>query len=209
MIASLTGTLVHLGSNDLIIRVSGVGYHVQASSRCLARLGQEGDDVTILIDTQIKDDRIVLTGFADQAVKETYTLLQTVQGVGAKAALSILSALSPDDVILAISAGDKAMITRADGVGPKLAQRIVNELADKAAGFSLGAGAKLASDTGASSANSSSQNINAAINDAVSALVNLGYGRGEAHAAVVLVAAETKEATPETLLPLALKELGR
>lgn len=209
MIASLTGTLIHLGSNDLIIRVSGVGYHVQASSRCLARLGQEGDDVTILIDTQIKDDRIVLTGFADQAVKETYALLQTVQGVGAKAALSILSALSPDDVILAISAGDKAMITRADGVGPKLAQRIINELADKAAGFSLGAGAKLASDTGASSANSSSQNINAAINDAVSALVNLGYGRGEAHAAVVLVAAETKEATPETLLPLALKELGR
>ena len=209
MIASLTGTLIHLGSNDLVIRVSGVGYHVQASSRCLARLGQEGDDVTILIDTQIKDDRIVLTGFADQAVKETYALLQNVQGVGAKAALSILSALSPDDVILAISAGDKAMITRADGVGPKLAQRIVNELADKAAGFSLGAEAKLASETGSSPANSLSQNINAAINDAVSALVNLGYGRGEAHAAVVLVAAETKEATPETLLPLALKELGR
>ena len=209
MIASLTGTLIHLGSNDLVIRVSGVGYNVQASSRCLARLGQEGDDVTILIDTQIKDDRIVLTGFADHAVKETYALLQTVQGVGAKAALSILSALSPDDVILAISAGDKAMITRADGVGPKLAQRIVNELADKAEGFSLGAGAKLASDTGASLANTSSQNVKAAINDAVSALVNLGYGRGEAHAAVVLVAAETKEPTPETLLPLALKELGR
>ena len=204
MIASLTGTLVHLGTNDLVIRVSGVGYQVQASSRCLARLGQEGDDVTILIDTQIKDDRIILTGFADAAVKDTYALLQTVQGVGAKAALSILSALSPDDVILAISAGDKAMITRADGVGPKLAQRIVNELADKAAGFSLGAGAQLASSTPATS-----QNTNAAINDAVSALVNLGYGRGEAHAAVVLVAAETKQDTPEALLPLALKELGR
>ena len=204
MIASLTGTLVHLGTNDLVIRTSGVGYQVQASSRCLARLGQEGDDVTILIDTQIKDDRIILTGFADAAVKDTYALLQTVQGVGAKAALSILSALSPDDVILAISAGDKAMITRADGVGPKLAQRIVNELADKAAEFSLGAGAQLASSTPATS-----QNTNAAINDAVSALVNLGYGRGEAHAAVVLVAAETKQDTPEALLPLALKELGR
>ena len=204
MIASLTGTLVHLGTNDLVIRVSGVGYQVQASSRCLARLGQEGDDVTILIDTQIKDDRIILTGFADTAVKETYALLQTVQGVGAKAALSILSALSPDDVILAISAGDKAMITRADGVGPKLAQRIVNELADKAAGFNLGAGAQLAADSAAPS-----QNTNAAINDAVSALVNLGYGRGEAHAAVVLVAAETKQDTVEALLPLALKEMGR
>ena len=204
MIASLTGTLVHLGQNDMVIRVSGVGYQVQASSRCLARLGQEGDEVTILIDTQIKDDRIILTGFADAAVKETYTLLQTVQGVGTKAALSILSALSPDDVILAISAGDKAMITRADGVGPKLAQRVVNELADKAAGFSLGAGAQLAADPAAPS-----QNTNTAINDAVSALVNLGYGRGEAHAAVVLVAAETKQDTVEALLPLALKELGR
>ena len=204
MIASLTGTLVHLGTNDLVIRTSGVGYQVQASSRCLARLGQEGDDVTILIDTQIKDDRIILTGFADAAVKDTYALLQTVQGVGAKAALSILSALSPDDVILAISAGDKAMITRADGVGPKLAQRIVNELADKAAGFNLGAGAQLASSTPATS-----QNTNAAINDAVSALVNLGYGRGEAHAAVVMVAAETKQDSVEALLPAALKELGR
>lgn len=204
MIASLTGTLVHLGTNDLVIRTSGVGYQVQASSRCLARLGQEGDDVTILIDTQIKDDRIILTGFADAAVKDTYALLQTVQGVGAKAALSILSALSPDDVILAISACDKAMITRADGVGPKLAQRIVNELADKAAGFNLGAGTQLASSTPATS-----QNTNAAINDAVSALVNLGYGRGEAHAAVVLVAAETKQDSVEALLPAALKELGR
>ena len=204
MIASLTGTLVHLGMNDLIIQVSGVGYRVQASSRCLARLGQEGNDVTILIDTQIKDDRIVLTGFADQGVKDTYALLQTVQGVGTKAALSILSALSPDDVILAISAGDKTMITRADGVGPKLAQRIVNELADKAAGFSLGAGAQLADQKG-----QTSQNTNSAINDAVSALVNLGYGRGEAHAAVVLVAAETKQDKVEALLPLALKELGR
>ena len=104
----------------------------------LARLGQEGAEVTILTDTQIKDDRIVLTGFADQAEKDTYALLQTVQGVGTKAALAILSALSPDDVVLAISAGDKAMITRADGVGPKLAQRVVNELADKVASFSLG-----------------------------------------------------------------------
>ena len=206
MIASLTGTLVHLGSHDFMIRVAGVGYHVQASSRCLARLGQHGDEVTVLIDTQIRDDRIVLTGFADATVKDTYALLQTVQGVGTKAALSILSALSPDDIILAISAGDKAMITRADGVGPKLAQRIINELADKAAGFSLGQGATLASgDTppGGSAAK------NSAIGEAVSALVNLGYGRAEAHAAVVRIAAESKADSVETLLPLALKEMGR
>ena len=206
MIASLTGTLVHLGSHDFMIRVAGVGYHVQASSRCLARLGQQGDEVTVLIDTQIRDDRIVLTGFADATVKDTYALLQTVQGVGTKAALSILSALSPDDIILAISAGDKAMITCADGVGPKLAQRIINELADKAAGFSLGQGATLASgDTppGGSAAK------NSAIGEAVSALVNLGYGRAEAHAAVVRIAAESKADSVEALLPLALKEMGR
>ena len=206
MIASLTGTLVHLGSHDFMIRVVGVGYHVQASSRCLARLGQQGDEVTVLIDTQIRDDRIVLTGFADATVKDTYALLQTVQGVGTKAALSILSALSPDDIILAISAGDKAMITRADGVGPKLAQRIINELADKAAGFSLGQGATLASgDTppGGGAAK------NSAIGEAVSALVNLGYGRAEAHAAVVRIAAESKADSVEALLPLALKEMGR
>jgi len=206
MIASLTGTLVHLGSHDLMIRVAGVGYQVQASSRCLARLGQQGDEVTLLIDTQIRDDRIVLTGFADAAVKDTYILLQTVQGVGTKAALSILSALSPDDVILAISASDKAMITRADGVGPKLAQRIINELADKAAGFNLGQGASLASSDAPSGGVAPK---NSAIGEAVSALVNLGYGRAEAHAAVVRIAAESKADRVETLLPLALKEMGR
>jgi len=206
MIASLTGTLVHLGSHDLMIRVAGVGYQVQASSRCLARLGQQGDEVTLLIDTQIRDDRIVLTGFADAAVKDTYILLQTVQGVGTKAALSILSALSPDDVILAISAGDKAMITRADGVGPKLAQRIINELVDKAAGFNLGQGASLASSDAPSGGVAPK---NSAIGEAVSALVNLGYGRAEAHAAVVRIAAESKADRVETLLPLALKEMGR
>ena len=204
MIATLTGTLAHVGTSDAVIKVGGVGYLFQATSRTLGRLGGEGAEVTILTDTQIKDDRIVLTGFADQAEKDTFALLQTVQGVGTKAALAILSALSPDDVVLAISAGDKAMITRADGVGPKLAQRVVNELADKVASFSLGGGATLSDDQPQAGAPA-----NAAINDAVSALVNLGYGRGEAHSAVVRLAAEYKADTVEALLPLALKELGR
>ena len=204
MIATLSGRLGMVGTNDAVINVNGVGYLFQATSRTLARLGGEGAEVTILTDTQIKDDRIVLTGFADQAEKDTYALLQTVQGVGTKAALAILSALSPDDVVLAISAGDKAMITRADGVGPKLAQRVVNELADKVASFSLGGGASLAEDKPQSGGSA-----NAAINDTVSALVNLGYGRGEAHSAAVRLAAESKAETVEALLPLALKELGR
>lgn len=203
MIATLTGTLVMVDQQDAIIQVNGVGYKFQATSRCLARMGGEGANVTVLIDTQIKDDRIVLTGFADKTVKDTYGLLQTVQGVGVKAALSILSALSPDDVVLAISAGDKAMITRADGVGPKLAQRVINELADKVASFSLGASASL------SSASSEPAPMNSAISDTVSALVNLGYGRAEAHSAATRIAAETKATSVEALLPQALKELGR
>ena len=206
MIATLTGRLFQVSTSDAVVNVGGVGYRFQATSRTLARLGGEGAEVTILTDTQIKDDRIILTGFTDQAEKETFTLLQTVQGVGTKAALAILSALSPDDVILAITAGDKAMITRADGVGPKLAQRVVNELADKVAGFSLGSGTNLVDATRYDTA---SGLANAAINDTVSALVNLGYGRTEAHSAAHRLAAESKVDTVEALLPLALKELGR
>lgn len=202
MIAMLTGTLARLGEQDAIITVAGVGYQFQATSRCLARLGGVGAEVTVLIDTAIKDDKIVLTGFADAHVKEAFVLLQTVQGVGVKAALSILSALSPDDLMLALSAGDKAMITRADGVGPKLAQRIVNELAEKASSMTLGPAASQA-------AQGVSAPANPVLADAVSALVNLGYGRAEAHAAVVLVLQGAADATLETVLPLALKELGR
>jgi len=200
MIAMLTGTLARVGENDAVISVGGVGYQFQATSRCLARLGGAGAEVTVLIDTAIKDDRIVLTGFADAAVKESFLLLQTVQGVGVKAALSILSALSPDDLMLALSAGDKAMITRADGVGPKLAQRVINELADKVSGLSLGPSAGLAS---------TETSGNPALADAVSALVNLGYGRAEAHAAVVLVMQGLDAPAVESILPLALRELGR
>jgi Holliday junction DNA helicase RuvA len=206
MIAMLTGTLVSLGQSDAIIQVGGVGYYFQASSRCLARMGGKGAEVTVLIDTQIRDDRIILTGFADAGVKDAYHLLQTVQGVGVKAALAILSALSPDDLVLAISAADKAMITRADGVGPKLAQRIVNELAEKVSGFQLGPSASLsqAEETAQFSAPQLS-----VLGDAVSALVNLGYGRSEAHAAVTLVMRGMDNPSLETVLPLALKELGR
>lgn len=201
MIATLNGILTQIEADGAVIRVGGVGYYFQASSRCLGQLGSVGDDVTVLIDTQIKDDRIVLTGFASPAAKDTYALLQTVQGVGVKAALAILSALSPDDVVLAISAGDKAMISRADGVGPKLAQRVINELADKIANFNLGAISAGAVKEGSPA--------NAGINDTISALVNLGYGRTEAHGVAVRLAAEHKADSVEILLPHALRELGR
>jgi len=200
MIARLAGTLVEVGEAHAVLMTGGVGYQFQATSRCLARMGGVGADVMILIDTQIRDDRIILTGFSDAAVKDAFILLQTVQGVGSKAALSILSALSPDDLMLAISAGDKAMITRADGVGPKLAQRIVHELAEKVSGLTLGPQASL------SAAPDPDQMV---MRDAISALVNLGYGRTEAHAAVVTVSKEMAGASLEAILPAALKELGR
>ncbi len=206
MIAMLTGTLVSLGQSDAIIQVGGVGYYFQASSRCLARMGGKGAEVTVLIDTQIRDDRIILTGFADAGVKDAYHILQTVQGVGVKAALAILSALSPDDLVLAISAADKAMITRADGVGPKLAQRIVNELAEKVSGFQLGPSASLSQPEETAQLSAPQLSV---LGDAVSALVNLGYGRSEAHAAVTLVMRGMDNPSLETVLPLALKELGR
>ena len=204
MIAMLTGTLVEIGSSDAVIQVGGVGYQFQASSRCLARLGGRGSEATVLVDTQVRDDRIVLTGFADTAVRDAFALLQTVQGVGTKAALAILSALAPDDLILAISAGDKAMITRADGVGPKLAQRVINELGDKVGGLHLGPKPV----DGGVGDGVDSERLDA-LNDAVSALVNLGYGRSEAHGAVALVMRGAESSSLETLLPLALKELGR
>ena len=201
MIASLTGRLTDIGLNDGVIMVGGVGYRFQAAGRCLSQLGSVGDEVTLLIDTQIKDDRIILTGFSGQSVQTMFGTLQRVQGVGAKAALAILSALSPDDIVLAISTGDKAMITRADGVGPKLAQRIVNELSDKISAVSLGGMAQNPSTVQAP--------LSGGLDDSISALVNLGYGRAEAHAAVMLARAEVKADNVEALLPAALKALGR
>ena len=204
MIAMLTGTLVEIGASDAVIQVGGVGYHFQATSRCLARMGGRGAEATVLVDTQVRDDRIVLTGFADAPVRDAFLLLQTVQGVGAKAALAILSALAPDDLVLAVSASDKAMITRAEGVGPKLAQRIISELGDKVGGLQLGgAGGDAAPD------GSADPERLAALSDAVSALVNLGYGRSEAHAAVVLVLQGAESPKLDAVLPLALRELGR
>ena len=201
MIATLTGILTYTGQSDAIIQVGGVGYRFNASSRCLQRLGGIGAaEITVLTETIIKDDSITLIGFSDSAVMESFKVLQTVQGVGVKAALAILSALSPDDLMLALSSADKAMITRADGVGPKLAQRIINELAEKV--VSLGS-AESIGDTKPDTA------MSKALADSISALVNLGYGRAEAHMAVTSVLRGMDEPTLEEALPLALKELGR
>lgn len=208
MIALLRGRLIALGNSglgntDCVIDVNGVGYQCQMTRRCLERIGQIGNVVTVYVDTSIKDDSITLTGFSDLDVKAAWKLLQTVQGVGMKAALSILSALSPDDVMLAIAASDKAMICRADGVGPKLAQRIINELADKVSDLPPSSGG-----AGLAATGSSPGSNDPVLLDAVSALVNLGYGRAEAHQVTAIIISSLDSPSLEVVLPEALKRLA-
>ena len=203
MIAQLRGVLLHIGVRDCLIEVGGVGYQCQMGQKCLTRIGQVGDAAVIHTHTAIKDDGIILTGFADLEMKAAWHLLKTVQGVGDKAALAILSVVAPDALMLAIAAADKAVIQRAEGVGAKLAQRIINELADKVADISLAPAAST------DSAPATTKTSDPVLLDTISALVNLGYGRSEAHQAVAQIMREQDTPNVETLVPLALKQLAK
>ncbi|MDE0705233.1 MAG: Holliday junction branch migration protein RuvA [Rhodospirillaceae bacterium] len=206
MIGSLTGLVDHAGKDEAIIDVGGVGYLVFASARTLDALPPAGSSVRLMIETHVREDHIHLYGFADRQERDWFRLLTTVQGVGARVALALLSVLTPDALATAIAAQDRAAIAQAEGIGPKLAARILNELRDKAGvigGDPLAgdiAGSRLAAGTGAPQG---------ATAEAVSALVNLGYGRSEAFAAVNRAAgAAGEDATVEQLIPLALKDLS-
>ena len=131
MIAQLRGTLVEYVDNIVILDVGGVGYAVTVSGKTQAQLGLADPAVRLLTEMIVREDSMTLFGFLEPEERDAFRLLTTVQGVGAKAALAILSVLSPAELSSAIIAGDKAMVTRADGVGPKLAQRVVNELSEK------------------------------------------------------------------------------
>jgi Holliday junction DNA helicase RuvA len=190
----LAGRVDHTDDNGLVLDVNGVGYLVFASSRTLAKAPSRGEPLRLLIETHVREDHIHLYGFYDEAEREWFRLLTTVQGVGARIALAILSALAPERLVTAIAAQDRAAITKADGVGPKLAQRIVSELKDKVGGIALGPVADAPM---------------AAANEAVSALVNLGYPRSDAHA---VIAAATRrlgaDASLDALIRAGLKDLG-
>lgn len=217
MIAHLSGTLAQKTMTHAVIDVGGVGYLVTATSRSLDAIGDVGGSVKLLTEMIVREDSMTLFGFSAAHEKDTFLLLQTVQGVGAKAAIAILSALSPAEVEEAIMAGDKAMITRADGIGPKIATRIVNELAEKlgklrslsvapvGAGIGAGAGAGAGA---ASGGNDEAMAGQAAMNDALSALVNLGYARAEAWAVLRDLVASDAGANSASLIGAALKELG-
>jgi Holliday junction DNA helicase RuvA len=200
MIASLAGVVEQLGADSAVVDVGGVGYLVFVASRTLARLPARGEPVRLLIETHVREDHIHLYGFADEAERDWFRLLTTVQGVGAKTALAVLSALAPDALTTAVMAQDKAALTQAAGVGRKLAQRIVMELRDKLGSVALGP--IVATDAAESAGR-------AVAGDAVSALVNLGYPRSDAFAAVSAAArALGGEVRLEALVKASLKELA-
>lgn len=205
MIASLNGIVDSTGTGHAVIDVSGVGYLVFASGRTLGALPANGGATKLLIETHVREDHIHLYGFADMEERSWFRLLTTVQGVGARVALAILSVLAPSELSVALAAQDKGALTRADGVGPKLATRILSELKDKAGDLALGATlgtAPAAGSSGAVIAQGPAQ-------DAVSALVNLGYGRSEAFAAVNnAMSALGDGATTEALIRDGLKDLA-
>lgn len=209
MIAKLTGLLDTTALDHAVIDVGGVGYLVFASRKTLDRLGAPGATVSVLCETHVREDHIHLYGFADAAERAWFRLLTTVQGVGPKAALSVLGVLDTDALATAIAADDRKAIARADGIGPKTAGRITAELKDKAGGLALGAavrggGAPVAQPPAAPLPVAGS----AVLGDAVSALVNLGYGQSEAFTAVSKAAkALGDEPALGQLIPAALKEL--
>jgi len=202
MIGKLTGLIDSHGDDWVLIDVGGVGYTAFASGRTLSALPGAGEAASLLIETHVREDHIHLYGFADAAERDWFRLLCTVQGVGAKMALAILSALGPNELVQAIAAQDKSTLTRANGVGPKLAARIVSELKDKTTNLALGAAALPGAMPRGPAAPAVSE-------DAVSALVNLGYRRVEAFGAVARAMGELGDAAPvETLIKVGLKELA-
>jgi Holliday junction DNA helicase RuvA len=201
MIAKLRGIIDSVGEDWVILDVQGVGYQLSCSGQTLARLEKPGAPAAFHTEMRMRDEIPHLYGFVERAELDWFRTLTTVQGVGAKVALSILSVMAPDALAMALAAGDKAALTRADGVGPKLAARIAAELKDRAQTQSLHIVVDQAATPNRPAA---AQQPNA---EAVSALVNLGYGRADAFAAVMAVAGKGDLPLGD-LIRLALRELS-
>jgi len=196
MIARLTGTLAEATSDSAVIDVGGVGYHVQLSARTLDALGPVGGEVLVLTELQVREDAWTLFGFGSSTERDAFRALTSIQGVGGRLALAILSALSPDELARAVAQDDRAMIGRANGVGPKLAARIANELQGKLGVSGLGGPAPVARGGVAA--------------DALSALANLGFKSAEASAAVNSAQDELgADVSLDALVRLALKKVAK
>lgn len=199
MIAQLTGRVDALEDGRCVIDVNGVGYLVHASTRSLAVLPAPPEIARLLVETQVREDAIVLYGFIDSAERDWFRLLTTVQGVGGRVALSILSALSPRDLVSAIASGDRASLIRAPGVGARLAVRLLTELRDKVGAMPAPPGI------------ATPQKLpRGAAEDALSALLNLGYRRAEAHPIIAQTIERLGEgASIDAVIRDALKELAQ
>lgn len=205
MIGKLKGVIDSYGEDFVILDVNGVGYVVQCSARTLQKLPQAGEAAALAIETQVREDAIRLFGFTSDAERDWFRMLQNVQGVGAKVALAILGVLSPPELATAIGTQDKAAVARAPGVGPKLAARIVAEMKDKAPALAA-VDPVVARLAGEDEAGGSPKPVQ----DAISALVNLGYGRPQAAAAVAAsVRALGDSAETSALIRRGLKELAQ
>ena len=198
MISRLTGILAENDADHAVIDVGGVGYLVLASARTLSAIGPVGGQVMVYTEMQVREDAMTLFAFGSVGERDWFRLLTSVQGVGGKVALAILSTLDAEELSRAVAGEDKAMVTRANGVGPKLAQRIVMELKDKIGGVVLG------------SAGTLPKAVDGPVADAVSALANLGFRPVEAGAAVAAAEAELGDrASLDALVRLALKKAVR
>ena len=203
MIAKLAGIVDSVSEDGAVVDVGGVGYLAFCSTRTIARLPRAGAPVRLLIETHVREDHIHLYGFIDAAERDWFRLLTTVQGVGARLALAVLSAVTPEELSLAILAQDRTAPARADGVGPRLAARIVNELKDKVSGLALPVPF-----TAAAAAAGGAGDGPAA--EAISALVNLGYRRVEAFGAVAAAAQRLGPAAAiDALIRAGLQELAQ
>ena len=198
MIARLSGTLAETSAEGAIVDVGGVGYLVHTSARTLDALGPMGGEVLVLTELQVREDGWTLFGFGNAGEREAFRQLTSVQGVGGRVALAILSVLDPSELAAAVSRGDKAMVARANGVGPKLAMRIVNELAGKLGSPALAGTAGASTPRGGPAA------------DALSALANLGFKPAEASAAVAAANEELgPDATLDALVRMALRKAAK
>ena len=205
MIGKLKGVIDSYGEDSVILDVNGVGYLVHCSARTLQELPRAGEPATLSIETHVREDQIRLFGFRTDVEREWFRLLQTVQGVGTKVALAVLGTLKPADLAAAIAMRDKAMVARTPGVGPKVAERIVTELKDKAPAYT-DVDPALVRLSGALDEKRAPQPVT----DAVSALVNLGYAQPQAAAAIAAAARSAGDgAEVATLIRLGLKELAK
>lgn len=203
MIAKLMGLLDSICDGYIILNVSGVGYRVFCSTKTIGNLPALNQAVTLYIETQVREDSIRLFGFATPTEQQLFNTLNVVQGVGAKVALAILSSLSVQDVQMAVMTGDSKSFTRVSGIGPKLAVRLVTELKGKLGSLGTNEEMQILNNS------ATNQSMNRALNDALSALVNLGYARAEAGIVTAQVLRDHPDIGTSELIRLSLKEIGK